>query len=76
MKKAFEEALAGQFTTVREELFDMAKEAADEIGCDCYEVADCGEFAAICYTDEDDNDAEICIKIENAGSTWYFTEVR
>ena len=76
MKKEFQEALNGQFTTVREELFDMAKEAADEIGCDWYEVADCGEYAAICYTDDDGEDAEIEIKIENAGSTWCFTEVR
>lgn len=67
LKEMVEERLIGEFTTVREELLDMAEELIEEIGDEESTATLCGDYVFI-----ENEEESIRLRIECAGRTWYF----
>lgn len=67
--------VTGEWSTVRSELADVIKEAVDTgLEYDSYSIEDEGDDMWL-ELELDDEDIEIRFRIENAGSTWYISEV-
>lgn len=70
------QSVTGEWSTVRDELADVIKEAVDTgLEYDSYSVEDDG-CSMWLELELDDEDIEIRFEIENAGSTWYISKVR
>lgn len=70
------QSVVGEWSTVRDELADVIKEAVDaDLEYDSYSIED-GGYSMWLELELDDEDIEIRFEIENAGSTWYISKVR
>ena len=68
------EELVGDWSTVRNDMSLMIKEAVDNCEYDRYDIWEEGDCFGI-WIEVDDEEMEIVVRVENVGRTWYISKV-
>lgn len=72
------EKVLGTWSTVRDELSGVVKEAVDMADADIkwYEIDDCGDCFEVYFESEDDGEESVIVTVERAGSSWFLADAR